>query len=443
MENDKKDFLTGRQRFSFKKWYLELNSEAKGNVVVLTFLTGAFLALMLCYILSRNGIFFLNVNFYFLPISVSFLLAISVIPIILTKGEVLRRRAYKYVLLAFVILVTFFTEVYAYFHAPLFLLTPILLSFCYRSSKFNIISAVLTMAVLILSPIVAYEMGTMEPEFPIWYVRILAPQALKPEAYEESVRLWIKNDVRSLSTELGLLLWVVLPRLLILCECFVLALFGSRLQRKSYEKQIKSILSIQDAAIEAMSEIIENRDSLTGGHVKRTQDVVASLVKYAKDDFAEGEEYWKNVVKSAAMHDFGKIAISDTILNKPARLTEEEFAEIKKHPDKSVEIINNVLKNIENDDLLDVAKNVARFHHEKYDGKGYPLGLAGDNIPLEARIMAIADVFDALVSERVYKKAYSFEEAHKIIIDSMGTHFDPKLQPAFEKSYPELVSMYS
>ncbi|MCL2055224.1 MAG: response regulator [Oscillospiraceae bacterium] len=138
-----------------------------------------------------------------------------------------------------------------------------------------------------------------------------------------------------------------------------------------------------------------------------------------------------NLLPSAQLHDIGKIAISDLILNKPGKLTDDEFALIKQHCGVGESILDQIIEKTKNNDFLTHAKRFAGFHHEKWNGKGYPRGLSGLDIPLEGRIMAIADVYDALVSERPYKKAFSHTRAVEIIKNDSGTHFDPKIVEAF------------
>jgi HD-GYP domain-containing protein (c-di-GMP phosphodiesterase class II) len=152
----------------------------------------------------------------------------------------------------------------------------------------------------------------------------------------------------------------------------------------------------------------------------------------ANDNYSSlTKEYCSNTAMAAAMHDIGKIKIPDSILNKPGRLTEEEYAIMKKHSAYGAEIIQKTMNDVEERDYITIAYNIARYHHERYDGKGYPDGLKGEDIPLEARIMALADVYDALISERVYKKAFSEEKAREIILEGSGTQFDPNLVPLF------------
>ena len=143
------------------------------------------------------------------------------------------------------------------------------------------------------------------------------------------------------------------------------------------------------------------------------------------------ENYCSNVALAAPMHDIGKIRIPDAILNKPGKLTKEEFEIMKRHAAFGGDIIRKTMSDVEEREYCDIAYNIARYHHERYDGTGYPDGLIGDEIPLEARVMALADVYDALVSDRVYKKAFSGEEARNIIMESSGTQFDPNLVPLF------------
>ena len=147
-------------------------------------------------------------------------------------------------------------------------------------------------------------------------------------------------------------------------------------------------------------------------------------------------------MKAAPLHDIGKIKISDVILLKPAKLDAEEFAKMKTHSEEGREIIRNILTIIEDEGFLRVAQNIAAYHHEKWDGSGYPEGKKEDNIPLCARIMAIADVFDALVSKRVYKEAYPLDESFKIIKESSGTHFDPELVKAFLNIRDKIEAYY-
>jgi HD-GYP domain-containing protein (c-di-GMP phosphodiesterase class II) len=150
------------------------------------------------------------------------------------------------------------------------------------------------------------------------------------------------------------------------------------------------------------------------------------------DQFSNiSDDYFRNVVLAAPLHDIGKIKIPDVILNKPAKLTDKEYEVIKKHSEYGAVIVKKTIYSLENKEYADVAYNIAKYHHERWDGTGYPERLKGEEIPLEARIMALADVYDALISDRVYKKAYTKEVAIKIIEEGSGTQFDPLLASLF------------
>ncbi|MCL1956896.1 MAG: response regulator [Fibromonadales bacterium] len=213
-----------------------------------------------------------------------------------------------------------------------------------------------------------------------------------------------------------------------------LANYNNHLQEMVTVKT-RSILELQNAVLKAMAELVENRDDITGKHVERTQNYLGLLIGaiIMRGLFAEEMHNWNIdwVLRSSQLHDVGKIAVKDEILKKNGDLTEEEFAEIKKHPICGEEIIEKIKRNTTEHGFLEHAKIFVATHHEKWDGSGYPRGLKGEEIPLQGRLMAIADVYDALTSERPYKKAYTHEEAVNIIKEGRGTHFDPDLVDIF------------
>jgi len=195
------------------------------------------------------------------------------------------------------------------------------------------------------------------------------------------------------------------------------------------------IFALQDAVIMWAAEIIEFRDSETGHHVERVQKYLEIML----DEMIHMEIYstdvitWDNeaFLKSALLHDVGKIKIRDDVLLKKERLTDEEFENMKTHSTYGKILIENLQNRVPNQVFLDYAKTLAHYHHEKWDGSGYPDGLKGDEIPLPARMMALADVYDALVSDRPYKKAFPHDKAMEIIREGRGTHFDPVLADLF------------
>jgi putative two-component system response regulator len=201
-------------------------------------------------------------------------------------------------------------------------------------------------------------------------------------------------------------------------------------------RQSQELHAMQDVTIMAMASLAETRDNETGGHIRRTQTYVKALAERLQSHahFAAllTEENIDLLYKSAPLHDIGKVGIPDSILLKPGSLTAEEFELMKQHTtlglDAIVQAENQCGMRV---DFLQFAKQIAHSHHERWDGTGYPQGLAGDAIPLPARLMAIADVYDALINKRVYKPPFSHEEAVAIIAAGRGTQFDPEVLDAF------------
>lgn len=213
-------------------------------------------------------------------------------------------------------------------------------------------------------------------------------------------------------------------------------------QTKDIREKSKKIENIQINTIMGLSNLVENRDEDTGNHTLRTSYYVNILAKNAlsKGLFSNTltEDYVTLVTKAAPMHDIGKIIVPDSILKKPDRLTPEEFEQMKRHALEGGRIVREVLGNTEEPEYVKIAQDIATYHHEKYDGSGYPYGKAGNEIPLSARIMAVADVFDALVSPRCYKKPKSIDEAFGIIQEDSGKHFDPVLASIFINLRPQI-----
>lgn len=214
---------------------------------------------------------------------------------------------------------------------------------------------------------------------------------------------------------------------------------------KNMNEQSDRLNMIQDDIIIGMASIVENRDGNTGGHIVRTSDIVKIFVDHlmAKENVKGlNSDIADAIVKAAPLHDFGKIAIPDSILNKNGKFEPWEYEQMKAHAEKGALIVAQILRNVKNSTFKRIAINVAHYHHEKWDGNGYPEKIQGLDIPFEARVMALADVFDALVSKRVYKEKYSYDKAFSIIEESSGTHFDPVLCKAFLECRPELEKLY-
>lgn len=213
-------------------------------------------------------------------------------------------------------------------------------------------------------------------------------------------------------------------------------------QMRDIRRLSESTEKMQDGLIITMADMVESRDSDTGAHVQKTAAYVKIIVEGLKKKGYYAQKitpkFMSDVVRSAPLHDVGKINIPDGVLNKPGKLTDEEFAIMKTHTTAGKKILENAISTVQGENYLKEARNMAAYHHERWDGKGYPERLHGEVIPLSARIMAVADVFDALASPRVYKPAFPLEKALAILNEGAGTQFDAKCVEVFMEALPEV-----
>ncbi len=219
-----------------------------------------------------------------------------------------------------------------------------------------------------------------------------------------------------------------------LCYIYYNDLIQQDIQAELIANQEK-MSRMQEHIISGLANLIESRDMETGEHVTRTSQYVRALSEYARADGVYtaqiDDRFISLICRVAPLHDVGKIVVPDDVLKKPGRLTEEEFAQMKRHASEGGRVVREVLSGVADEEYLSFASDIAACHHERWDGSGYPGGLSGEEIPLSARIMAIADVFDALISERCYKKAMPPDRAFNIIGEEAGRQFDPKLAKVF------------
>lgn len=214
-------------------------------------------------------------------------------------------------------------------------------------------------------------------------------------------------------------------------------------QAEKITEDARRISRIQDSVIVGMANLIESRDGSTGKHVKNTQMYVRMIADELRrrDLFTEEltEEYIEDLCKAAPLHDVGKIKIPDSILQKPGKLTPEEFDTMKQHTTHSSKIIQMIIGDVEDEHYVRIVEDIAMYHHERWDGTGYPAGLKEDEIPLAARIMSVADVFDALYEERCYKPPVRpIERIMQIMTEGRGTQFDPVIVDVFMEMFPML-----
>jgi putative two-component system response regulator len=212
--------------------------------------------------------------------------------------------------------------------------------------------------------------------------------------------------------------------------------------RTNLENTVKEL---EDSIVVSFADLVECKNDNTGGHVLRTSRYVDILGKglmkrgLFKDEL--DDEYLEMIVRSAPFHDIGKIGVSDVILLKPGPLTKEEYEEVKKHTQIGARVLNNIYERTPTQHYLKYAAIMAESHHERFDGSGYPQGMAGNDIPLCARIMAVANVYDACLTDRVYRRPCSPEEAFEVIANSGGSEFDPVIADVFKEVYPDFPVM--
>jgi putative two-component system response regulator len=213
-------------------------------------------------------------------------------------------------------------------------------------------------------------------------------------------------------------------------------------------KTAERILSLEtrDVALFALAKLAESRDSEAGSHIERVQSYTRLIAKHlsaeVKACYGVDAEYIRLLYQTSPLHDLGKVGIPDIVLLKPGRLTTDEFEIMKTHTLVGAETLDAALRRFPNARFLQIAREIAASHHEKFDGSGYPQGLAGEQIPLSGRIVAVADVYDALTSRRVYKDAMTHEQAKAIIIKDKGSHFDPEVVAAFLRAEEQIVSVW-
>ena len=335
----------------------------------------------------------------------------------------------KYCIIALTLVETLVFTSVLNFMALLVLCIPILVAMNYRSSKLALLTAVGSAVCALLFPVIGLLFHTWAVDY--FYMLIWCVTGEHGDQFPQFIR-----TLHPMAAALVFVGTLYFNQIIGIAYCLRSA---DKRQERIHEKQIEIITKSRDSMLAGMASVVENRDNNTGGHIKRTSEVVRILT----DALPLDDSFCEDIIKAAPLHDLGKIAIPDSILNKPGRLTDTEFAFIRIHPQKGYEIVRTILSGLDDERLLKVAENIALYHHEKYDGRGYPQGLKGEEIPLEARIMAIADVYDALVSERCYKKPMSHEEACVIIRDSMGTHFDPQLEDCFVRSADTIAAYYA
>ncbi len=417
---------------------LRQKDERISNRDVLITMAVILLITLLCLLLNEFNFFHIEKRIYRICSLVT--IALVAVPwLFYLCPNIIKLGKIKYVVVFHVLALTLLNAALINVHATLIIILPLIISTHYHSKHILRIAAIGTCLIAVAAPLLSLKLGTVDTTFLAYLVKLLHPGIVtgSPEIDK------FLSEV-STSPQQGFFFFYGFPHFLVISAYCIVIFNVNKSKNEGLKSRVTEYKVIQDNILYSVANLIENRDSNTGTHVKRTSEVVKILVtEIMKTDKKHHFAYWNSVIKAAPMHDLGKIAIPDSILQKPGKLTVEEFETIKTHAQKSADIIDQVLKNVETAEFLTIARNIAKHHHERFDGSGYPAHLKGQEIPLEARVMAIADVFDALVSERPYKKSQTPEEAYKIIEESMGTHFDPALFGVFKSSFPLLKEYYT
>ena len=359
------------------------------------------------------------------------------------EHSILEWKKFKYFIFIFTYLGLLSLEIMLAFQAALFIIIPPLMAAQYRYNKRDWIIVIIV--TLLTVPLVTY--GS-------YIIGIPDRNLLKTVAEEDFENLEARVNSLGNGRALEVFLHHVLPKMLAVGVVQVIVativMRHSSMLNKQAElahevsEEAEKREQLQTAVIDELASVIETRDVGTGEHVRRTKKYVRILATH----LAEKEKYHDiltpevidKMESAAALHDIGKIAVSDTILLKPGRLTPEEFDKMKVHTTKGGELVKTFFKHFTEEHFYEDAYDIAMYHHEKWDGSGYPTGLKGEEIPLAARIMAVADVFDALTTKRVYKDAFTPEEAFDIIFKEAGTHFDPELVEVLKTIKDEFIA---
>lgn len=405
--------------------------------------------LMLVFLFLFYILFMLNEFDFFLVdklvMRVAFItnfVCVSIIAILALIPQTAESEKTKYAILTLSSVFTLVLMSALNFHAIIVMTVPMVVALSYHSKKISIYALICTVICGGLAPVLGIFLHTWQADF--FGVLLYATD---PSLASGELSKFVPAILKGVGPYQVAISYIALPQVVYGFMLGIAIIINNKRKRKQYIGQYKRIIASRDSVLVAIADLVENRDLNTGGHIKRTRQVVEILTKTLSEapEFRDilTEDYCDTIINTAAMHDLGKIAIPDGILNKPGKLTPEEFEIIKTHSTKSCEIVKSVLKGLQDDEFNRIAANIALYHHEKYDGSGYPEGLKGDDIPLEARIMAIADVYDALVSERCYKEPIPHDKAYVIIKESMGSHFDPKLWNSFSKAHRKIMEIYS
>ena len=388
-----------------------IENEKQANHVVAKVMRITFLIFTFIYILDLIDIFVINLAIMTIAYMGSGILLL--LPTLLIDVFKRNNTYIKYINVIVAVIFTTLLSITLTYHVVVIYVYPIAIASLYFSKQLNILATGLTVIGVSVGQLAAFYMDT-----------------LQDDNFQELHSVMI---------------WGILPRALILIA--IAAIFTMLSNRTANLLSIllrkeEQLSHSHNEMVMGFATLVENKDGSTGGHVKRTTTYVKLLAEELRDRGIYKEElnneYLENLYRAAPMHDIGKIAVPDAVLQKPGKLTDEEFEIIRMHTVKGGNIIKETFGHLENEQYTHMAYAVARHHHEKWNGKGYPDGLRHKEIPLCARIMAIADVFDAVSEKRCYREAMPLEKCFEIIAEGSGQAFEPVLAETFLDIYDKI-----
>lgn len=381
-----------------------MENEKQANCIVAKVMFVTFIIFSMVYLMNLMELFIIDEKIMTLSYIGSGILLL--LPAVFTYVFKIEKSYVKYINLIGAVLFVTMISITLTYHVVVIYVYPIAIASLYFSKKVNIIATVLTTVGVSIGQIMAFYTNPL------------------------------KDD--NFSNIYEMVVWGIIPRAMILVAIAVIfTMLCTRtvtlLNNLIHAVEVQT--KYHNEMVMGFATLVENRDGSTGGHIRRTSLYVRLLVEELKRRGLYEDiltiDYMENLIKAAPMHDIGKISVPDNVLQKPGKLTNEEFDVMKQHSVKGGDIIRETFGNLEDEAYTQMAYEVARYHHEKWNGAGYPEGLKGNDIPLSARIMAIADVFDAVSEKRCYREAMPLEKCFDIITEGSGQHFEPVLVEVF------------
>lgn len=420
------------------------SEEEKANIYTLKCLGITSIITVFLFILNLLDIFIVSKDIFIFAVISNLIVTLAVL--ILAKLIGLDKPITKYVVLAGSVVVYTMLNASLTYHAILTMIFSIIYSAQYQRRKVMWITFGMTAIGTIVAVLLGYQHGLCDANMVLFtYTSV-----------QDFMSKYSSIKLPEMTPYTQLILFFAFPRIMVLLGVVpiithIVEILKERMEHvlKAQEENAKlaeKMAETQKDIIISLSSIIASRDETTGDHVKNSSRYVEYLVNklIEKGIFKEEltEEYKDLTIRAAVLHDVGKIKVSDLILCKNGRLNDDEYVEMKKHTIFGESIMKEIIGNLdENEEYLNVATQMAVSHHERFDGKGYPNGLKGDEIPLCARIMAVADVLDALLSKRQYKKAFTPEETYNIMSGEMDKQFDGRILGVLLENWQEFIDL--